>query len=211
MSQTVEVKVPDIGDFKDVPIIELHVAVGDTIAVDSPLITLETAKAAMEVPSPVAGVVKSIAVKVGDAVSEGSLILQVAAEAKQAEKPAEVPAPKQEAPKPEVQKPETKPEAQKPVSKPEAAPVSAFSGTHASPSVRKFARELGVDLAKVKGSGPKGRMLKEDIQSFVKGVMASGTIAAPAAPAVDFSKFGPIEEKPLSRIQKLSGANLARN
>jgi pyruvate dehydrogenase E2 component (dihydrolipoamide acetyltransferase) len=216
MSQTVEVNVPDIGDFKDVPIIELHVAVGETIAVDSPLITLETAKAAMEVPSPVAGIVKSIAVKVGDAVSEGSLILNLEAESKQAEKPAEAPAPKQEAPKSEVQKPAPKPEeAKQPATTPvPAAEITSFSGTHASPSVRKFARELGVDLSKVKGSGPKGRIVKGDIQSFVKGVMASGATAAPAAPAapaVDFSKFGPIEEKPLSRIQKLSGANLARN
>lgn len=216
MSQTVEVKVPDIGDFKDVPIIELHVAVGEKIEVDSPLITLETAKAAMEVPSPYAGVVKSIAVKVGDAVSEGSLILNLEAESKQAEKPAEAPAPKADAPKPEAQQPAPKiEEAKQPAKVPApAAEITSFSGTHASPSVRKFARELGVDLARVKGSGPKGRVVKEDIQSFVKGVMASGTAAAPAvpaAPAVDFSKFGPIEEKPLSRIQKLSGANLARN
>ncbi len=212
MSQTVEVKVPDIGDFKDVPIIELHVAQGERIEVDSPLITLETAKAAMEVPSPYAGIVKSISVKVGDAVSEGSLILSLEAESKQAEKPAEAPAPKADAPKPEAQQPAPKPAAEPKAPAP-AAEITSFSGTHASPSVRKFARELGVDLAKVKGSGPKGRVLKEDIQSFVKGVMAAGTAAPaiPAAPAVDFSKFGPVEEKPLSRIQKLSGANLARN
>ncbi len=196
-----EVKVPDIGDFKDVPIIELHVKEGERIEVDSPLITLETAKAAMEVPSPYAGLVKSVSVKVGDAVSEGSLILTLEAE-EQAE-PEKAPAPTQ-----------AKTEAPVRAEALSAAnmAIKSFAGIHASPSVRRFARELGADLSRVEGTGPKGRILKEDVQSFVKGVMTSGvSAAAPAMPAIDFSKFGSFEEKPLSRIQKISGANLARN
>ncbi len=196
-----EVKVPDIGDFKDVPIIELHVKEGERIEVDSPLITLETAKAAMEVPSPYAGLVKSVSVKVVDAVSEGSLILPLEAE-EQAE-PEKAPAPTQ-----------AKTEAPVRAETLSAAnmAIKSFAGIHASPSVRRFARELGADLSRVEGTGPKGRILKEDVQSFVKGVMTSGvSAAAPAMPAIDFSKFGSFEEKPLSRIQKISGANLARN
>lgn len=214
MSQTVEVKVPDIGDFKDVPIIELHVAEGDRIKIDSPLITLETAKAAMEVPSPFAGIVKSVAVKVGNAVSEGSLILMLEAEADakpQAELPAE--AKPQAASAAPVAEPPKQAAAKIEAPKAVETEVRSFSGTHASPSVRRFARELGADLARVRGSGPKGRILKEDVQSFIKAALSSGVSApaAPQIPAVDFSKFGPVEEKPLSRIQKLSGANLSRN
>ena len=210
MSQTVEVKVPDIGDFKDVSVIELHVKEGERIGVDAPLITLETAKAAMEVPSPHAGVVKAISVKLGDAVSEGSLILTMDAEeeagrGEKAEMPKEAP---KDAPK------EPSGETPKAVEAPKAVTmeIKSFSGIHASPSVRRFARELGADLARVRGSGPKGRILREDVQSFVKGVMTSGVpSAASSAPSFDFSKFGPVEEKPLSRIQKISGANLSRN
>lgn len=204
MSQIVEVKVPDIGDFKDVGVIELHVKAGQKIGIDAPLITLETAKAAMEVPSPHAGVVRSISVKVGDAVSEGSLILTMEADEGAVTQPQRP----EEAPKPVVEVPVAKAAAVPP--REANVGVTAFSGTHASPSVRRFARELGADLSKVTGSGPKGRILKEDVQSFVKGVMSSGA-PAPAMPAVDFSKFGPVEEMPLSRIQKISGANLARN
>lgn len=209
MSQTIDVKVPDIGDFKDVPIIELYVKNGDRIKVDSPLITLETAKAAMEVPSPYAGVVKSIAVKVGDAVSEGALILTMEAEAKAEEKVGAKAEEKAPAEAPKIQeKVEAAPAkaAEMPAASTE---IKSFEGVHASPSVRRFARELGADLSRVRGSGPKGRVLKEDVQSFVKGVMTSGVTAA--APSIDFSRFGPVEEKPLSRIQKLSGANLSRN
>lgn len=207
MSQTIEVKVPDIGDFKDVPIIELHVAAGDRIKLDSPLVTLETAKAAMEVPSPYAGVVKSVAVKVGDAVSEGSVILMLEADAVVEEQAAPEPL------KPEPPKPAAQPVAAAQSIKTVDVPVASFAGTHASPSVRRFARDLGVDLGKISGSGPKNRILKEDVTAHVKGVMTSGGVSAsvPAMPTVDFSKFGPVEEKPLSRIQKLSGANLSRN
>ena len=195
MSQTVEVKVPDIGDFKDVPIIELHVAEGDRIKIDSPLITLETAKAAMEVPSPFAGIVKSVAVKVGDAVSEGALILMLEAEAKQKAEPVAETKPKAEPSVPAAGPPK---QAAAKIEAPETVEteVRSFSGTHASPSVRRFARELGADLARVKGSGPKGRILKEDVQSFIKAALSSGVSApaAPQIPAVDFSKFGPVEE-----------------
>ncbi|MBY0577642.1 MAG: dihydrolipoyllysine-residue acetyltransferase [Burkholderiales bacterium] len=203
MRQTMEVKVPDIGDFKDVPIIELHVVEGDRIKVDSPLVTLETAKAAMEVPSPRAGVVKSVAVKVGDAVSEGALILVLEVDSAPEAEPAGMEPPRLDAPRPQP--------AAINISAQASVDVSSSAGTHASPSVRRFARELGVDLGKVRGSGPKSRILKEDVQSYVKGAMSSGGIPVQAAPAVDFSRYGPVWEKPLSRIQKLSGANLSRN
>ncbi|AXK65932.1 dihydrolipoyllysine-residue acetyltransferase [Burkholderia sp. IDO3] len=218
---TLEVKVPDIGDYKDVPVIEIGVKVGDTVEKEQSLVTLESDKATMDVPSPAAGVVKEIKVKVGDSVSEGTLIVLLeaagapAAAAPQASAPAPAaaaPAPAKAAPAPAA-----------------AAPAAAASGeyraSHASPSVRKFARELGVEVARVQGSGPKGRITKDDITGFVKGVMtgqraAPGAAAAPAGggelnllpwPKVDFSKFGPFEAKPLSRIKKISGANLHRN
>lgn len=226
-----EVVVPDIGDFKDVPIIELLVRPGDAIKPDDSLVTLESDKATMEVPSPFAGVVKELKVKVGDKVSQGSLILSLevsdavgaAAAASAAVAVASAPAP---AAAPPAQAPvaaaaKVAPVAPEASAAPALAPVdeAGFAHAHASPGVRRFARELGVDLAKVKGSGPKSRILKEDIQTFVKSALARPA-AAPAAgaglnllplPVVDFSKFGPIEPKPLSRIKKISGANLHRN
>ncbi|RQS08638.1 dihydrolipoyllysine-residue acetyltransferase [Burkholderia sp. Bp8998] len=224
---TLEVKVPDIGDYKDVPVIEIGVKVGDTVEKEQSLVTLESDKATMDVPSPAAGVVKEIKVKVGDSVSEGTLIVLLdaagapAAAAPQASAPAPaaaapapaaVPAPAQAAPAPAA-------------AAPAAAPSGEYRASHASPSVRKFARELGVEVTRVQGTGPKGRITKEDITGFVKGVMTGqrGAPAAAAAPAgggelnllpwpkVDFSKFGPFEAKPLSRIKKISGANLHRN
>ena len=230
MSQTVEVKVPDIGDFGDIPVIEICVKVGDTVSVDDALVTLESDKATMDVPSSVAGVVKEIKVSLGDRISQGAVVAVVetagaAASAPVAEtKPAapDLPA-AAPAEAPVVATPA-------PVSAPAAAiapPVSIqpSAGAHASPSVRQFARELGVDLSKVTSSGPKGRILKEDVAAFVKGVMKAGPAlaAAPSGaslgggldllpwPKVDFSKFGPIETQPLSRIKKISGQNLARN
>lgn len=220
-SSTVEVKVPDIGDAKNVDVIEVFVKVGDTVKKDDSLITLETDKASMEVPSPAAGVVQSLAIKVGDKASEGTLILTLAAAGTApVASPAAAPAP---APAP----------AAAPVAAAAAvaAPVAAakvdeasFKAAHASPSVRKFARELGVDLGKVKGSGPKGRIVASDVQAFVKSVMSGAVAAGPAPvngsgagldllpwPKVDFAKYGPVENKPLSRIKKISGANLARN
>ncbi|QLI80702.1 dihydrolipoyllysine-residue acetyltransferase [Chitinibacter fontanus] len=227
----VEVHVPDIGNFDAVEVIEVNVKVGDTIAIDDGLITLESDKASMEVPSTAAGVVESIAVKLGDKVAQGALVLTVRSSAAAAAPVAAASAPVAAAPAPVA--------APAAVAAPVAAPAAVasapakfdeanFNKAHASPSVRKFARELGVDLSKVAGKGPKGRILHEDVQSFVKSVMTSAvasSLAAPAAsgaslgggidllpwPKVDFAKFGPIETKPLSRIKKISGANLHRN
>jgi len=245
----IEVKVPDIGDFKDVPVIELLVKPGDTVKKDESIVTLESDKATMDVPAPQAGTVKELRVKVGDRVSEGATILVLdaggaaAAETKaaapaQAAKPADAPATKAGAlaqAAPDAAKAPTAPAASALAATPAVMPAPRapdFSqergaeGTpaHASPGVRRFARELGVDLAQVKGSGPKGRILKEDIQGFVKGALASGApgqgtagagsaaiAGLPAWPKVDFAKFGPVEAKPLSRIQKISGPALTRN
>ncbi|WP_175920289.1 dihydrolipoyllysine-residue acetyltransferase [Burkholderia pyrrocinia] len=225
---TLEVKVPDIGDYKDVPVIEIGVKVGDTVEKEQSLVTLESDKATMDVPSPAAGVVKDIKVKVGDSVSEGTLIVLLeAAGAPDAAPQASAPAPAAAAPAPA---PAAAPAKAAPAPAAAAAPAAAPSGeyraSHASPSVRKFARELGVEVARVQGSGPKGRITKDDVTGFVKGVM-TGQRAAPGAaaaapagggelnllpwPKVDFSKFGPFEAKPLSRIKKISGANLHRN
>ncbi|HEY5761959.1 MAG TPA: biotin/lipoyl-containing protein, partial [Rhodocyclaceae bacterium] len=222
----VEVKVPDIGDFTDVPIIDLFVKVGDTIAVDDAIVTLESDKATMDVPATAGGVVKEVLVKLGDKVSEGTALVRVesagtgtatpaAAPAKAAPPAAAAPAPAAAAPAP---------------SAPAGAPAPTLplgAKLHASPSVRAYARELGVDLTKVSASGPKNRIVKEDVTAFVKGVMSGGGAAAATGgsgaitgggtlnllpwPKVDFSKFGEIEVKELSRIKKLSAANLARN
>jgi pyruvate dehydrogenase E2 component (dihydrolipoamide acetyltransferase) len=229
MSQ-VEIKVPDIGDFKEVEVIELLVKPGDTVKAEQSLITVESDKASMEIPSSQGGVVKELKVKIGDKVAEGSLVLILEASADTASAPA-VPvaaapasaAPPAPAPAPAPQTTASK-AAPVPVAiAPSAAPQNGNAQkSHASPSVRKFARELGVELARVQGSGPKGRILLEDVQGFVKGVMAGGG-AAPAAagagmgmsllpwPSLDFSKFGDTELQPLSRIKKISGPNLHRN
>ena len=244
-SGPVEVKVPDIGDFKDVAVIEVLVKVGDTIKVEQSLITVESDKAAMEIPSSVAGVLTELRVKVGDIVNIGDLIalLQGTASANAAPQPANLPVPQAAegataaAP---VSAPATAPVVES-ASAPAPAPAQHDTTTpptgslpHASPSVRKFARELGVPLAEVKGSGSKGRITELDIQNFTKAVMsgqattqasqATQTSAAKAPtggsgggldllpwPKVDFTKFGPVERKDLSRIKKISGANLHRN
>ena len=237
MSQ-VEIKVPDIGDFKEVEVIELLVKPGDTVKAEQSLITVESDKASMEIPSSHAGVVKELRIKIGDKVAEGSLILileangadnaaaavtsapppQTASISASAPAATSAPAP-QSAPAPA---PQAAPVTTAPVS------VAADSGNgqkpHASPSVRKFSRELGVDLLRVSGSGPKGRILLEDVQGFVKGVMSGGGVAPAAGgggggmgmsllpwPSLDFSKFGDTELQPLSRIKKISGPNLHRN
>ncbi|WP_260426862.1 biotin/lipoyl-containing protein, partial [Burkholderia sp. Bp9142] len=208
----IEINVPDIGDYRNVPVIEIGVKVGDTVEKEQSLVTLESDKATMDVPSPAAGVVKDIKVKMGDSVSEGTLIVLLdaagapAAAAPQASAAAPAPAAAAAA-APATAAPAPAPAA--------AAPAAASSGEYrasrASPSVRKFARELGVEVARVQGSGPKGRITKEDVSGFVKGAM-TGQRAAPAAaaapagggelnllpwPKVDFSKFGPFEAKPL--------------
>jgi len=230
----VEVKVPDIGDFKEVEVIEVLVKPGDTVAVDQSLITVESDKASMEIPSSQAGVVKELKVKLGDKVAEGSLVLMLetegAAAAPAAAAPAAAPAPAAAAPAPAPAAPAAA-AAPAPAPAPVSAPAlgAAANGIkpHASPSIRKFARELGVDLTQVKGSGPKGRITQEDVQGYVKGVIAGGAAAAaapaPAAkgsgvgldllpwPSLDFTKFGATELQPLSRIKKISGPNLHRN
>ena len=211
----VEIKVPDIGGHDNVDVIAVEVKAGDTIALDQTLITLETDKATMDVPADAAGVVQEVKIKVGDKVSEGSVILTVETGAAAAEAPAQ--AAPAAAPAPAA------PAAPAPAAKPAPAASSAvneaaFSKAHAGPSTRKLARELGVDLGSVKGSGQKGRITAEDVKSFVKGVLQSGAGASLGGglnllpwPKVDFSKFGEVEVKELSRIKKISGQNLSRN
>ena len=215
-----DVLVPDIGDFKDVEVIEILVKPGDTVAKEQSLVSLESDKATMEIPAPEAGVVRSIKVKVGDKVSEGSLLLAM-------ETGGAAPVAVEKAPEPTpAPRPESSPV---PPVVAHVAPVPAeprdavTSLPHASPSIRKFARELGVDLGRVQGSGPKGRILAEDVQVYVKGALTGRPAAAPAPatkgsgldvlpwPEIDFSKFGPVELKARSRIKKLSAANLHRN
>ena len=224
MAGAIEVKVPDIGDFKEVGVIEVLVAPGDRVEKETSLITVESDKATMEIPSPTAGVVKEIRIKLGDKVTEGSLIL-ILEEASDSAASARAPATPAPAPAaPAAPAPAAEP---KPIAKADPVPVEPQEATvskpHASPSIRAFARELGVDLTKVKGNGPKGRITREDVQAFVKGALSGAKAAgAPAAPGglpfnlpglahVDFAKFGPIETKPLSRIKKISGAFLHRN
>ncbi|TIC81187.1 dihydrolipoyllysine-residue acetyltransferase [Crenobacter intestini] len=222
----VELRVPDIGGHAGVDVIEVAIAAGDTVALDDTLITLETDKATMDVPAVAAGRVLEVAVKVGDKVAQGDLIAVVeAVVAASAAQPAAQPAAPAAAPAPVAA---VAPVAQ--VAAPVAAPAKAaavdeagFVKAHAGPSVRKLARELGVDLGRVPGSGRKGRITDEDVKAWVKAVLAApAQAAAPAAasgvgldllpwPKVDFAKFGPIKTEPLSRIKKLSGANLARN
>ncbi len=229
MSQLLEIKVPDIGDYQDVPVIEVHIKPCDRIEKEQSLITLESDKATMDVPSSHAGVVKEVKVKVGDNISEGGVVLVLEASDAGASAPAVSAAPAvQVAPvaqTPVVSIPTPPPAPIPSVTPAVAQAVSSVGGTsHASPSVRKFARELGVTIAQVKGTGPKGRISQEDVQAFVKSVMtgASAPVSQSAGgslgglnllpwPKVDFSKFGETERQPLSRIKKLSAANLARN
>ena len=221
----ITVPVPDIGDFKEVEVIEVLVKPGDSVTKEQSLITLESDKATMEIPSPGAGVVKELKVKVGDKVSKGTAILVLDA------KEGSSPATRTEAPKAApAAAPAPSPVASAATREPTTRPVprepreETVTKAHASPSVRKFARELGVDLSRVQGSGPKGRILHSDVQAFVKGALKGAAVRPPdkggqgglpfnlpAWPEVDFAKFGPIESKPLSRIQKLSGPYLHRN
>ena len=209
-----EVKVPDIGDFKDVAIIDIHVKVGDAVNAEDPLITLESDKATMDVPAPSAGTIRQVLVKVGDRVSEGTPIVLLAGNEEGAmQQPTSLLS---------QQEPATSAAAPTPAATAPAVSVGAqtdFSGVHAGPSVRRIAREMGVDLTKVTGTGEKGRISKDDIMAFLRGP-APAPAGAPAAaagagipeiPAQDFSKFGPIETKPLSRIKRLSGPFLHRS
>jgi pyruvate dehydrogenase E2 component (dihydrolipoamide acetyltransferase) len=218
-----EIKVPDIGDFKDVPVIEVLVKEGDAVNVDDPIIALESDKATMEVPAPHAGIVEKLLLKVGDKVSEGTPILTVkAGEGGMKQPPSLVeqqePAPTK-SPAPPAAEPASAAPAPSPPRSPSGGKIADFSGVHASPSVRRLARELSADLTKMKGTGEKGRVTLEDVRNFLK-APATGSAAAsgapaggmgiPEIPAQDFSKFGPIETKALARIKKLSGPHLHR-
>ncbi|WP_341928709.1 dihydrolipoyllysine-residue acetyltransferase [Methyloversatilis discipulorum] len=243
---TINIEVPDIGDFSDVPVIEVMVKPGDRVEADAPLVSLESDKATMDIPAPHAGVIGQITVKVGDRVSQGSVIGTMEVGEASAAAPAAAPAPAS-APVAAAVAPVAAPVASAgaapatttqsargdytpaagAVALPSAADIAAElvggKKAHASPSMRAYARELGVDLARVKASGPKGRITREDINAFVKGALQAPATSAPAVagggsgldllpwPKVDFTKFGEIERKPLSRIRKLSAANLARN
>ena len=243
MANLVEVKVPDIGDFNDIPVIEILVKPGDTVKKEDSLISLESDKATMEVPSTHAGVVKELKVKLGDKVSMGSLVLvleESAGATAVAASPSSAPSPgtaevKAASPSPQpspkgeganARPAEAMPPKAAPILAPSPAPVAASADhgvvtatVHASPSIRKLAREFGVDLTKVKGSSNKGRINEDDVKSFVKtelakpagGAAPGGAFAFPTMPHVDFTKFGTIETRALSRIKKLSGNNLARN
>ena len=226
-AETISVLLPDIGDYTEVPVIEILVAPGDRVEQDQSILTLESDKATMEVPSPQAGVVEGLAVQLGDKLSQGDLILTLrvdgGAAAAAAPAPASAPAPvAQPAPTAPQRAPGEAERRQAPVPlRPDDLVTIGGVGrkAHASPTVRRLARELGVDLTLVKGSGPKNRVLREDVQGYVKRTLAQGAaapaagalpFALPAAAAVDFSKFGPVEVKELSRIQKLSGRHLHR-
>lgn len=237
MTDMKEALVPDIGDFTGIPVIEILVAVGDTVAKDQGLVTLESDKATMEVPAPFAGTVRELKVKLGDNVSEGSVVAIIEA-ADAAAVVAATPAPAPAAPPPAA--PAPAPVAAPPVPPAPAVATSAPMGAglppvrfeadavlpdkvpYASPAVRLFARELGVDLARVAGSARAGRISRDDVQQFVKSALQTGVVGGASAPMggglnllpwpkVDFSKFGEIETRELSRIKKISGANLARN
>ncbi len=230
-AEALQVVVPDIGDFKDVEVIEVLVKPGDRVDKDQSLITVESDKASMEIPSPAAGVVQSLLVKIGDKVSQGSPILTLAANEATAAAPAPAPAAPAPAPvAPATASPPSTAYAVDMVERPAATAAAGASACvnakpHASPSVRKFARELGVDLTQVAGTGPKGRVTQDDVREHVKRALAGGVrpAAAQAAvsaagglnviawPQVDFAKFGPTERVEMSRIKKLSGPNLARN
>lgn len=213
-SQTLDVVVPDIGDFENVDVIDVIVKAGDEVEPEDPLVTLESDKATMDIPAPATGIVESVSVAVGDKVSEGDLIVRL--------KSSDAPRVSQE----EAQEPTAAPvhtaptaPAAKPGAEPAPPPGQANSGgkSHASPSVRRFARELGVDITLVYGTGPKGRILKPDVQAHVKEVMtgtrgqASGGFVLPKTPEVDFSKFGETTSAPLTKIRKLTGQNLHRS
>lgn len=215
----IDVKIPDIGDYKDVPIIEVHVKAGDAVSRDDPLVTLESDKAAMEVPAPQEGTVAEVLVKVGDKVSEGAPIVRLSSQRASEDKEA----PREDAPADaahDQDAPETKAAAAPPPSASDgssgetsqrtALPLGTdFGGVHASPSVRRLARELDIDLTKLKGTGEKGRITKDDVKRALGGGAGGGGI--PEIPAQDFAKYGPVETQPLSRLKRLGGPHLHRS
>jgi pyruvate dehydrogenase E2 component (dihydrolipoamide acetyltransferase) len=217
---TIEIKVPDIGDFKDVPIIEILVKPGDSVTAEQSLVTLESDKASMDVPSPAAGVVREILAKIGDKVSMGKPLLTLEEEGAAAPAPAApakapADAPAQAAAPSEIAQPEKAPAAPPSAPPPPSGPnpaVADFSGVNAGPAVRRLARELGIDLTTIPGSGEKGRITREDVKAALSGggsgAAAKGGAGLPEIPAVDFAKFGPVETVPLSRIKRISGPRL---
>ena len=226
MSQIIEIKVPDIGDYKDVPVIEVLVKVGDSVEKEQSIVVLESDKATMDVPSSHSGVVKEVKVKIGDSLSEGSVVIMLeegasSTAAAPAAALAPVAAAVPQAKAPAVEPPIKLAPPPPPVSN--TPPPVDDNVSHASPSVRKFARELGVTVSQVKGTGPKGRITQDDVQAYVKAAMSGGGNAGAASggslgglnlipwPKVDFAKFGEIERQPLNRIKKLTAANLGRN
>ena len=217
MATPFKVLVPDIGGFKDVSVIEVLVKAGEQIDKETPLITLETEKATMDVPAPAAGRIREVKVKAGDKVSEGSLILLLEVAAQPGAPASAVPAAAASSSAPAPAPATASPAAAAPAAAPSAPSgraaidESAFSKAYASPSVRKFARELGADLGRIKGTGPKERITQDDVKAQVKKLLTTGAApvsAIPKVPDVDFAKFGAIEPKPLSRIQRISGARL---
>jgi pyruvate dehydrogenase E2 component (dihydrolipoyllysine-residue acetyltransferase) len=223
MAAATEVTVPDLGDFAEVPVIEIHVAAGDVVSAEDPLITLESDKATMDIPSPAAGTIGELRVKVGDLVSLGSPILLLDTGGTDVELP---PLGDQQEPPEEIPEAAVVPvvpvvpaaEGGPPVTAVQAGPPADFDGVHAGPGVRRLARELGLDLTTLAGTGPKGRITKDDVIASVRGPAPAeaGAVAAtgsgiPEVPAQDFSKFGPVETRPLSRIQRLSGLALHRS
>jgi pyruvate dehydrogenase E2 component (dihydrolipoamide acetyltransferase) len=225
VAEAIEIRVPNIGDFANIPVIEVLVKPGDAVAVEAPLVTLESEKATMDVPSPQAGVVQSVAVKVGDKVSEGTALVTIAPAATNGAVTAPEPAPPPQAaaaqsqePSPQAPSTDAPPAAPATTSSKEESEAPSGGAVHASPSLRRFARELGVDLRGVRGTGPHERVTRDDVQNFVKRVLAAPRASGgglgldlPPWPKVDFAKYGPVESVPLSRIRKLSGPNLARN
>jgi len=238
MSQIIEIKVPDIGDYKDVPVIEVLVKAGDQVEKEQSIVVLESDKATMDVPSSHSGVVKEVKVKIGDSLSEGSVVITLEEAAASTASTASATSPATPVQVSPASSPAAAPAAAKPVAieppivrAPAPPPISNTpppvdsAVSHASPSVRKFARELGVTITQVKGSGPKDRITQEDVQAFVKAAMSAGAGNPANAsssgslgglnlipwPQVDFTKFGEIERQPLNRIKKLTAANLARN
>lgn len=234
MAEIKDILVPDIGDFDGVEVIEILVAAGDSIAVEDPLVSLESDKAAMEIPSPLAGTVKDVKVSLGDNVSEGSLLITIevsdasASDTSASDTPKSEAAPTVAETTPEVSKAEQKPataptpSVTPPPTSPRPSPTAnmvidddAFRKAHASPSVRKFARELGADLSQMTGTGEKNRIIKEDVKAWIKQALAQGSqgagLGVEPMPEIDFSQFGDIETQALSRINKLTGKFLHRN
>lgn len=228
MSDTIEIRVPDIGDFSDIPVIEVLAAAGDAVKAEDGLITLESDKATMEVPSPADGIIREMKLKLDDTVSEGDLvaILEVSGEGSAAENDSgeTAPAENQESGPPAPVEPPQPPDKKKPGAEPVAAPPPAAASAvpYASPAIRRFARELGADLLQVTGSGSKGRITREDVTQFVKSIMSGAAAASPSGigglrldfpelPEFDFTRYGDTEKQALTRIQKLSAGHLHRN